>query len=169
MKGENRMKKRIAIISAVVFALTLFTGTIAYAGNFADKVQTRIDRLEKVRPLLQEVVANRTEIKSLNTKLRAEHLNAKANIKKLLGDVGSITNEQIEEIQSLAADIRGCRNALAATNPQMVQYRQELRTARRSRDYAGIEKAYGNIIGVQEARITQINKLIELNQKIAAL
>lgn len=166
------MKKRIAIVLSVIFIFTIFTGSVAYAanGNNTDNtsngIKTRSEYINEIKPLVDEIVANRAEIKSLKTELVQVRQKTKSYIKGLKAEVGSITQEQIEKLQGILSEIKECRTTLIGTDTLMIRHRDSLRSTIRSRNYEAIKTAYQNIITVQQKRIEQIKKLIQLNKEI---
>lgn len=166
------MKRKIAIILVVVFAVILFTGTVAYAeektkaDKVHEKVQEKLEALKEMEPILAEISANRTEVRALSQELRAQHKACKAYISGLRENPDEITEEQIQEFKDILAEIRGHREELKSTNPQMVSERQNFRTARKNRDYDSMKTALQNIVGLQEERIVKLNGLIDLYKQI---
>ena len=169
------MKRKITIILAVIFVLTLFTGTVAYADNGSgiggriERTQDRLEFLKAAQPLIEEVAENREQIHNKVDQLKTLREQAKAHIKALKENSGALTEEQIQLIQSLTQQLKDCRAALKNTNTEMVQQRQHLREMRRNRNYDEVLAAYGNIISIQERRITQLDKMIGINQQIIAI
>jgi hypothetical protein len=169
------MKRKIAVIIAVVLTVAMMTGTVAYAanGNGIDnaisKAQERLDFLNKIKPLLDDIAANRDQIASLRTQLKEQRQLAKAHIAELKSNVSTITDEQIQAIQSIKAQIKEARAALKATNATMVQARQAMRAARKAMNYDDFLTASNSVINLQNTRIEQLNKLIDLNKQIQAV
>lgn len=166
------MKKRIGLILAVVLIVSLVTGTVAYAAYGENNEQAPQQTgqgnafWEELRPLVEQAKANREEIRALNMELTTLHYEAKAHISELRENPGAITGEQIEQIQSLMASIKQCREDLQATGPEMVQQRQSYRNAKQNRNRENIEEALGSIIMIQEERLEQIREMIKLHQQI---
>ncbi len=175
------MKKKLAIILIVAFAFTLFGATVAYAapndnGNQGGNMQDRIDKaqerlafLEEIQPLIQQMTQNRGQIKSLKTQLREQIKLAKAHIDGLKGDIDNVTDEQLAQLTQLKTQLQQCRVDLAQTNPTMTQQRQQIRTARRNRNYDTIKAAYGKVISAQQQRMETLRQMIQLNEQICQI
>lgn len=166
------MKKRIAIIISAVLIFTIFTGTVAYAmngdgsGATSNAMKTRTQYIEEIQPLVNEIISNRAQIKTLKTELAMVRQQSKAHVQELKANVGSVTEEQIEKLQGILSQIKDCRTTLLSTDALMIRHREGLRTTMRSRNYEAIKTAYKNIMTVQEKRIEQIKELIQLNKDI---
>ncbi len=166
------MKRKIAVIISVVLVLSLITGTVAYAGNgngsgdTADKGQERQKFLEQLSPLIQQIKANREQIQALHTELIEVHQQARAHVAELRENTDEVTDEQLDELKGLVKQLRDCRNDLVDTNPDMVRERLRLRNMKRSRNYEEILAAYGSVIRLQEQRMEQMQKMIQINEQI---
>ncbi|MEZ4358488.1 MAG: hypothetical protein R2876_07770 [Eubacteriales bacterium] len=167
------MKKRIAIILSVVFIFTVFTGSVAYAANgnnssstTSNGMKTRSQYIEEIKPLVNEIVANKEQIKSLTRELNTVRQQAQVCIENYKEDIDSVTEEQIQEMQRIMSQIKECNTTLKNSNASMEKNRQNLRTMKQNKNYEAIKTAYKNIISIQEQRIERIQKLIELNKEI---
>ena len=169
------MKRRIGLILAVILIVSLVTGTVAFAaGNGENSQQPQEPQQtgqgntfwEDIRPLIQQAKANREQIRTLNLELTTLHYEAKAHLGELRENPDAITEEQIEQVQTLIASVIQCRTALQATGPEMVQYRQSYRNAMQNRNRENIEEALGSIIMIQEERLDCIREMIALNEQI---
>lgn len=169
------MKRRLAVILAVILTIAMITGTVAYAdngskiGNAIDKAQQRLDFLKKIQPLIEQIQANRQQIVSLRADLKNQRQLAQAHIAQLKTNPGSLTQEQLQAMQTITAQIKECRKTLSATNPQMEAARQSLRAARKSKDYDAVLAAYNSVIALQGTRVEQINKLIGLYKQVQGI
>jgi len=169
------MKKKLGLMIAVVLAVTLFTGTVAYAagGNGPAETQgaapSRSQYMEQIREQVQEVYANRAQIAELNAQLVQLRDQTRLHLQEMCDNPDNVTDEQLEAARTIAAEMKTVREQLAATNTEMRQYRQELRTARQSRNYEGIVAAYGDVIRLQEQRITMLQQLVQLHEQACNL
>ena len=169
------MKKRIALMIAVVLALTLFTGTVAYAtgGNGPNETQgaaqDRSQYMEQIREQVQQVYANREQIAALNAQLTQLRDQTQLHLQEMCDNPDAVTDEQLEAARNIAAEIRTVREQLVATNTEMRQNRQTLRSMRQSRNYEGITTAYGDVLRIQEQRITMLQQLVQLHEQACAL
>ena len=166
------MKKKLTLMIAVVLAVTLFTGTVALAGNGNNApgmTQDRLQYMDQIRDQIEEVLANRSQIAALRGQLVELREQTRDHLQELKNNPDGVTDTQLEAAQSIADQIKAAREAMNATNGDMRQTRQELRTARRNRDYEGMITAYNAVIKVQEQRIQQLQKLVELHKQAIAL
>lgn len=178
------MKKKLAILLVAVFAFSLCFASVAYAapgpggngdntgGNLEDRIQhtqERLGFLETIQPLVQEMVQNRGEIKSLSTQLREQVQLAKEHLQALRGDIDNVTPEQLQELEQLRTQLFECRRDLVATNANMSQLRNRIRNGRQNRNYEDIENAYNGVIGIQQQRMDTLQKMIQLNQQICQI
>ena len=169
-----KMKRILTLTLVAALALSLFTATAFAAngeklGQAADRAQERAERMQEIQPLIEEVIANRSELLSLKTELATQRAAAATHLEELKANPDGVTDEQLAEAQRIKAEIKACRTDLKDTNASMTQYRQQLKTARRARDYDGVEAAYNGIIACQHERIGYIQKLIDLNKQAAAI
>ena len=168
------MKRVLLLVITVALALTAFSATAFAAGGerlgeAAQRAQERADFLNKIQPLINQVVANRAEILSLKADLASQRSAAATHLATLKANPDAVTDDQLAEAQRLKDEIKDCRINLKDTDSQMREYRQQLRTSRRSRDYDSVEAAYNGIISIQQQRITLITQLIDLNKQVAAI
>lgn len=165
------MKKKFALIITVILAITLFSGTIAFAsgGSETQGAQDRSQYMDQIREQAKVCLENRAQIATLKSQLVDLRAQSKAHLKEMKNNTDSVTDEQLEAAKSITAQIKDVRAQLRATNASMREYKQSLKTARRSRDYEGIIAAYGDVIRVQEQRITLLQQLTELHEQIIAL
>ncbi len=169
-----KAKRILTLTLAAVIALSLFTATaFAAGGERADKAaqraQERAEHMLQIQPLIDEVIANRAELAALKVELATQRATAAAHLAELKANLDGVTDEQLAEAQRIKAETKACRDGLKATNATMSQNRQQLKTARRGRDYDGVEAAYNGIITCQHERIRNIQQLIELNKQAAAI
>lgn len=169
------MKRKIGLIIAVVLTIALLTSTVAFAsngnnlGNTISKLQDRLDFLNKIKPLVDQMSSNMTQVVSLRAELKDQNSAAKTHIAEMKSNVGKLTDEQIKALQTITSQIKTERAALKATNPQMVAARQALRTARKAKSYDDYLAAYNTVVSLQKARMDQLNKLIDLNKQIQSV
>jgi chromosome segregation ATPase len=166
------MKKKITIALITALVLSLLTGTVAYAKDFGqrmDNLNAKIQKLQELKPLSDEMRANRTELKDLKTELRQQSQAARAHIKDLKAKPESVTSEQIEQIKSVVAEIKKTRAELKDANGQFKNDREDLKSARKNKDTEGVKAAFQKIIDLQEQRIARIKTLIELNKKLSLI
>ncbi len=169
------MKKKIVLMIAVALAVTLLTGTVAYAagGNGpADTqgaAQSRSQYMEQIREQVQAVLNNSAEIDTLRAQLIELREQTRTHLEEMYNNPDSVTDAQIEAAKTISAQIQTARQQLAATNNDMRQYRLQLRSARRTRDYEGIIAAYDNVLRIQEQRITLLQQLVQLHEQACAL
>ena len=169
-----KAKRILTLTLAAVLALSLFTATAFAAGGekasqAADRARERAEHMQEIQPLIDEVIANRSELVSLKVELATQRATAAAHLAELKANPDGVTDEQLAEAQRIKAEIKACRTNLKDTNASMAQYRQQLKTARRGRDYDGVKAAYNGIIACQHERIGYIQQLIELNEQAAAI
>lgn len=166
------MKKKLTLMIAVVLAVTLFTGTVALAGNGNNApgmTQDRVQYMDQIRDQIEEVLANRSQLAALRGQLVELREQTRDHLQELKNNSDGVTDAQLEAAQSIANQIKTAREALNATNDNMRQYRQELRTARRSRNFEGMIAAYNGVISVQEQRIQLLQQLVALHEQAIAL
>jgi len=171
------MKKKIVFMIAVVLALTVFTGTIAYAGNgngsggseTQGTAQDRSQYMEQIREQVEEVYANRAQIAALNAQLVQLRDQTREHLQEMCDNPDAVTDGQIAAAQSITAEIKAVREQLVATNTEMRQHRQTLRSMRQSRNYEGIIEAYGDVLRIQEQRITMLQQLVQLHEQACNL
>jgi hypothetical protein len=170
-----KMKRKIGLIIAVVLTVALLTSTVAFAGNGNNlgnalaKAQDRLEFLNKIKPLVEQMSSNMTKVVSLRAELKNQNLAAKTHIAELKSNIGSLTAEQIKTLQSIISQIKTERAALKATNPQMVTAKQALRAARKAKSYDDYLAAYNTVVSLQQTRMDQLSKLIDLNKQIQAV
>ena len=168
------MKRKIALMIAVVLAISLFTGTIALAsnGNGGGEPQGTQDRqqdMDRIRDQIDDCRENRVQIAALNAQLLELRTQTRTRLQQMRDNPDGVTDEQVESVRNIAAQIRTLREQLNSTNQGMRQQRQALRSARRGRNYEGIMAAYGEVIGIQEQRITMLQQLVALHQQVCDL
>jgi chromosome segregation ATPase len=168
------MKRVILLVLTVALTLAAFSATAFAAGGerlgeAAQRAQERADFLNKIQPLIDEVADNRAELLSLKAELASQRSAAAAHLAALKADPDAVTDDQLATAQRLKGEIKDCRASLNNTDTQMKEYRQQLKTSRRSRDYDSVEAAYNGIISLQQQRITLITQLIDLNKQVAAI
>lgn len=179
------MKKKIAIVLTIVLTLSLLMATVAYAepgdsqptdngqpsapAQPSNKAAERLQFLEQVKPLLQEIKANHEQIKTMRAEFKALRQQVKELLRNLKQNPEALTDEQIQQLKSLKTQLHDHREVLRGTNANMVQQRQTLRQMRRARNYEGVLAAYGNVVTLQNERMQQLSKMKEICQQILAI
>lgn len=173
------MNKRIAVVLAIVLTLSLLMATVAYAGSGdsqptnngqpSDRAAQRNQFLEQVKPLVQEIKANREQIKTMRTEFKALRQQVKEHLGNLKQNSEALTDEQIQLLKNLKTQLRDRKDALIGTNINMSQERLTLRQMRRARNYEAVLTAYGNIITIQKERMEQLSNMKTICQQILAI
>ncbi len=180
------MKKKIAVLISILFALSLtFMASAAMAQSFnppkstpsttakpgkaKGKAAERLAFITEIQPLLDEIVTNRQQIKTLQNNLVTAKQAALKHIDVLKTDLSKVTAEQLAKISDLIAQVKAVRIDFNASNTDMGKEIHKLRGNRNSRKYDALKTAYENIIQVQEERIDSFKKLISLYNQISLI
>ena len=125
--------------------------------------------MDRIRDQIEECIENRAQIAALNAQLLELRTQTRTRLQEMRDNPDSVTDEQIEAARNIAAEMQTLRERLTATNQEMRQQRQTLRNVRRARNYEGIIAAYGDILRIQEQRITMLQQMVELHQQVCSL
>lgn len=157
------MKKLLAVILALVMLAS--TG-VAYAagtnrGNAAEKRQVSADvqaQKAKLKELAAAIKDNHTQIQNLRTEVSNKIKQVRVRVKELKKDPAGLNNEKITESSEKLSLVRGDKAELANTWGLIAEQGLKLKMLKRSKDFAGAEAAFNNIINVQKQRIDMLNK-----------
>ncbi len=183
------MKKSFFVILAFVFAFSLLFGSLTAlaeplsvppvstpkptktpkATSNPDIIAQRLAFLKEVQPLLDEIASNRRQIKTLQADLVTARQLALAHIDALKADVAKVSADRLTKISDFVAQVNQIRIDFGNSNIKMLKEKQILRGNLKSKNYAALKAAYQNIIRVQENRIDNLEKLIDLFNKISVV
>jgi hypothetical protein len=180
------MKKKLVIALTVLFAFLLMLGNtaaFAAAGNAAPPVSTpapkatnkygtresRLAFLQEIKPLLEEIAFNRLQLKSFDNALITARQSAQAHIKALRANVKNVTAARLAKLSDLLLQIKQVHVHFTAGDGGIGQQLKNLRSGRLGKDYDAIKLAYANISSIQQQRIDNLQKLIDLYNQIAAV
>ena len=177
------MKKRFFIIVAVLFAFSLLFGSFASfaepltvvppistpkptktpkATTKPNKAAERIAFLKEIQPIIDEIASNRKQIKALQDDLDTARQLALAHIDALKADIANVSAERLTKISDFVAQVNQIRIDFGDSNPKMLKEKQILRGNLKSKNYVAIKAAMQNVIRVQNGRIDNLKKLIDL-------
>ena len=169
------MKK---IISVMLLSALLLTGNVTYAQaatlssaktNITQSVSDYKAKLAELTPLLQTIRSNRTQIIELRANARNAYNKAKSHIKDLKQNKENLTSEQIQAIKDSLNVLKQDKQVLGDTMGDIAHELPDLRTARRDKNIEKVKSSLNTFIGVQNTRITELQKIIDDLNKISNL
>lgn len=159
------MKKLIALI---MLTALLLTGTMVYAEEASNtdkdtsaKINVFKDLKEELKPILETIRSNRTEIVELRQEATALFKESKKKVKELLKSKDDLSPVQIEAIKQSVDILVDDKKLMVETKGDIFKESIDLRIAKRNRNIEAYKDALDNIISIQNTRIDTLNKVIE--------
>jgi predicted nucleic acid-binding Zn-ribbon protein len=162
------------LMALLIIVSVLFTGTIVFAegtttstakAKITDKIKNFKDNVAEVKPLLDTISANRTQLAKLRTDGETAYKTTKKKLKDLLKAKDTLTPEQIEALKQDIATLTDDRNLIKTTIGAVEKESIDLRAAKKSKDIDAYKTSLNNIIAIQNTKIANWNKIIaDLNK-----
>jgi len=162
------------IISLLTVSM-LFTGTVVFASGTTatdakTKVATQIQDLRQnaaeLKPLMETIRTNRTQLIKLRADGETAYKKAKAKLKEMIKNKDNLTPEQIEIIKQDVKTITEDRKLIANTIGSVEKESAALRVARSDKNLEVYKQSLNDIIAIQNSRITNLKKTIDDLNKI---
>lgn len=165
------MKKYIAMLMS---ASLLLTGSMAYASDTAAdtnksareiKIESRVNalsgRLAEIKPLTEEMRANRAQILELKATAKEKSTQIKQALSNARAQKDTLTDEQITTLKDSVKALKNAAQEIKNTKGQIKEEVPYLKEARKNKDIDGAKARLQNIIDVQKSRIDSISAIIE--------
>jgi methyl-accepting chemotaxis protein len=159
--------RRFLIVSLVaVMVLTLAGAAWAAGGRpetipgaAKERVQQFQQAMSQVKNNLQAMNQNRIRIREMRGEINGLTKQIRLEIQRIRGAESSMTEEQLEEIKSVIAEMRGFGKAISETMGQINEQAALMREARAELESGSVISAYTRIQAVQEARLGHLESL----------
>lgn len=130
-------------------------------------IKTEKDKAKAERKILKDQIkANQEIIKGLKVEVRVLHKKAVARIKEIMKDKENITQETVDELKDMLSKIREDRSEFGQSFGKIREEGLDITMAKKNQEPEKIQKAFGNVLNVQKARIDSLKVLIKDLQKI---
>lgn len=121
----------------------------------------------ELKVIKDKIKANKATIKSLQAKVRELHKLAKENIKAIIKDKENLTQETVDELKDMLAQLRDDRSSMCETFGMIKEDALDIAMAKKNNDPEKIKERLTHVLEVQQERIDKLNKIIETLKKIA--
>jgi len=132
-------------------------------GNKAQKDALRAE----LKAVKDQMKANREIIKGLSAQVRELHKKAVVRIKEIVKDKESLTQETVDELKDMLAQLRDARVEIAGTRGKIVEECLDMGIAKKNKDAEKIKNGLNNVLDVQKTRIQKLNSIIEALNNIS--
>lgn len=121
----------------------------------------------EMKVVKDKIKANKAAIKGLQVEVRKLHKDAKANIKVIMKDKEKLTQEIVDELKDLLAQLRKDRSSMCETFGKIKEDAIDIAAAKKNNEPEKMKKGLDNVLKVQQDRIDKLNKIIGTLKKIA--
>lgn len=166
--------RKVAVVTVIAVLVVALAGSVWAAGGppasapGVDRAQKFRQAIEDLKPKLQLMNQHRIRIRELQGEVKGLAAQIRAEIKRIREAGLPFTEEQLEEIKGVTAEMRGFGKTIAETMGQINEQAKLAREARAAQDPEPVKGAYSRMHAVQEARIAHLESLVTAMQAVLA-